>query len=84
MALQPKALPHPLSILIQYDLGGTLNPTLDGIAPWADLWVPLGTARRIVQDIGAGNLFWGEKGRGLLGDVDDAVSWEEDGGWSHK
>jgi len=38
----------------------------------------------IVRDIGAERLFWDKKGRGLLGDVDDAVSWEEDGGWFHK
>jgi hypothetical protein len=41
-------------------------------------------ARRILRDIGAARLFWSSDGRGLLGDVDDAVSWEEDGGWSHK
>jgi hypothetical protein len=62
----------------------TFNSTLNGLAPWSDIWIPLTLARVIVRDIGAERLFWDKKGRGLLGDVDDAVSWEEDGGWSHK
>jgi hypothetical protein len=57
---------------------------LNGLAPWSDIWIPLTLARVVVRDIGAERLFWDKKGRGLLGDVDDAVSWEEDGGWSHK
>jgi hypothetical protein len=84
LTLELESQLDPLSVLLKCDIGKSFNPTLDGVAPWADLWVPLGIARQILHDVGAGRLFWSKDGRGLLGDVDDAVSWEEDGGWSHK
>jgi hypothetical protein len=85
LALKHHKLASPLSLGIWYNpTPDTFNSTLNGLAPWSDIWIPLTLARVIVRDIGAERLFWDKKGRGLLGDVDDAVSWEEDGGWSHK
>lgn len=75
----------PLSLLVEYGLTpNQYSLDVDGVAPWADLWVPLDTARKIIRDIGASRLFWDDRGRGLLGKVGDAVSWEEGGGWYHK
>jgi len=85
LALKPEKIASPLALGIWLNPASeTFNPTLDGLAPWSDLWIPLPLARVIVRDIGVDRLFWDRRGRGLLGDVDDAVSWEEDGGWSHK
>jgi hypothetical protein len=85
LALKNEKLPSPLSIGIWYNPPSeTFNTTLNGLAPWSDLWIPLNLARIIVRDIGAERYFWDKKSRGLMGDIDDAVSWGEDGGWSHK
>jgi hypothetical protein len=84
LALEPEKLASPLSLILRYQPNPPFSPALDGLAPWSDLWIPLPLAREVVGDIGAQRLFWANKGRGLLGDVHDAVSWEEDGGWSHK
>jgi hypothetical protein len=85
LALQPNEFASPLAFLNRYTYNHSdLDFTLNGLAPWADFWLPLRAARSIIRSIGNDRFFWDEEGKGLLGDVDHAGSWEEDGGWSHK
>lgn len=75
----------PLSLLVEYALSpNQFSLNIDGTAPWDDLWIHLDAAREILRDLGAERIFWDEKGRGMLGKVADAVSWEEADGWYHK
>lgn len=79
----------PLGVLIEYGLSSAeYSLDIDGVAPWPDFWVPLDTARPIIQNLGAARLFWdvGAKAgsKGMLGNVADAVSWQEGDGWYHK
>jgi hypothetical protein len=83
LALTPTSPIHILRLLPP----SSYTLTLDGLAPWTDIWVPYKTARELCEVLGFGRLFWDEerKGRGMLDDrVGEAVSWEEDGAVCHK
>jgi len=60
---------------------------LDGTAPFVDLWVPFGQARKICDKLGVLRLFHDDKNgrQGLLSDMaKDAVSWDEGNAIGHK
>ncbi|OCF41857.1 hypothetical protein I317_04367 [Kwoniella heveanensis CBS 569] len=84
MTLSPTS---PLQILASLRLAPEhYSLTMEGIAPYIDIWAPLSLAREVCAKLGVGRLFWDDEDplRGLLGmEVDDAMSWDDGEGIGH-